>query len=241
MEQSDLPASLHNEHNNIDMLRGMLYAREQEFIMIHTQLQQHIHAQSQMIERLERTISASLDRVSRRIDRIESIFRNEDVPRRFSKRSSSKYRSRWSCRHWDFDTGQLPKHLCPKERNNNRQSDEHKTRHHKKSLTERRPVDQWPKLYIPETLSETQWIAEHRKQARKCPHKWSLPRHGLHNEKQRHDSHVKPENLSHLLRRIVTNALWRHKGHSLKMKCRVAFRWLKKTDRTGLTICIKLN
>jgi hypothetical protein len=90
MDQPDFTQPIFNDENNNDIIRATLYAREQEFRMIQAQLQQQLDIQSRTIDQLERTISASTDRLMRRLDRIEH-HRNSDTKR--SSFNSRKYRA----------------------------------------------------------------------------------------------------------------------------------------------------
>jgi len=93
MEQSDPLPPPPNEHDSISILRVTLYAREQEFCIIKAHIQQQLDIQAQMIEGLERTVSAATDRILRRLDRIEQrIRREESDSKRFNNRRS-KYRA----------------------------------------------------------------------------------------------------------------------------------------------------
>ena len=65
-----------------EIIRATLYAREQEFRMIQMQLQQQLDIQSQIIDRLERTVSASTDRLMRRLDRITESHRDNNNSKR---------------------------------------------------------------------------------------------------------------------------------------------------------------
>ena len=89
MDQLDPTQPILNDEHN-DILRATLYAREQEFRMIQAQLQQQLDIQSRTIDQLERTVSASTDRLMRRLDRFEQ-HRNNDTKR--SSFTSRKYRA----------------------------------------------------------------------------------------------------------------------------------------------------
>ncbi len=58
-----------------DALRAALHSREQELAAISARLQQHNEALTAVVERLERTVSASIDRFVRRLDRMENAAR----------------------------------------------------------------------------------------------------------------------------------------------------------------------
>ncbi len=68
-----------NEPTECDTLRAALHAREQELSAIHARMQQHNEALTAVVERLERTVSASIDRFVRRLDRMENARRGYDA------------------------------------------------------------------------------------------------------------------------------------------------------------------
>jgi len=55
-----------------DALRNALNAKEQELSTMRARLQHNTDALATAVERLERTVSASIDRFTRRLDRLES-------------------------------------------------------------------------------------------------------------------------------------------------------------------------
>ena len=68
-----------DEPTECETLRAALYAREQELAAIHVRMQQHNEALTAVVERLERTVSASIDRFVRRLDRMENARRGYDT------------------------------------------------------------------------------------------------------------------------------------------------------------------
>lgn len=76
-----------------DALRSALNAKECELSSMRTRLQHNTDALTTAIERLERTVAASIDRFTRRLDRLENngpVQRGAE-PNATSRRKRQKY------------------------------------------------------------------------------------------------------------------------------------------------------
>ena len=78
------------ENTDTIMLKNTLFAREQEICILRAQLQHMIDSQIHSVDRLERAMSESSDRILRRLDRIENNARHR--PARSSSTTLSRNR-----------------------------------------------------------------------------------------------------------------------------------------------------
>ena len=77
-----------------DALRSALNAKECELASIRTRLQHNTDALTTAVERLERTVAASIDRFTRRLDRLENsaaVSQRGYEPSAASRRKRQKY------------------------------------------------------------------------------------------------------------------------------------------------------
>ena len=70
VDASTDPAAV-TEATECDTLRNALHTKEHELTALCARLQQNNDALTEVVERLERTVSASIDRFVRRLDRME--------------------------------------------------------------------------------------------------------------------------------------------------------------------------
>ena len=66
------PPPMNADTNEYEMLRAVLSARDNEIAMLCARLQQNNESLAAVVEQLERTVSASIDRFIRRIDRMDN-------------------------------------------------------------------------------------------------------------------------------------------------------------------------
>lgn len=103
--QTGIPDDTHPPPNTFDtdfqILGTTLCARSHEQLIMQAQLQQQLIAQSDTIERMERTMAASIDRLVRRLDRLEQCIAQccnagreweESIRQTHPKKRSSRYR-----------------------------------------------------------------------------------------------------------------------------------------------------
>ncbi len=62
----------HDSSNEYEMLRAVLAARDNEIAILCARLQQNNETLATVVEQLEKTVAASIDRFVRRLDRMEN-------------------------------------------------------------------------------------------------------------------------------------------------------------------------